>query len=488
MTLNSPFFRRLFAIYSSLVLASVILIYFSLQYALRRRLIDHPALAGLSPSELQNLLVQQGQLILPVLGLVTLLVLLAALLLAFKQAARLEAMTTAAQTIAAGDFARRVHDDSRLGLGKLAEVINQLARNSAARVSDITADRNRLAAIFAGMVEGVIDVDQDQKILHMNEAAARLLQVNLLSCKGKRIWEAVRHHEITRALDQVIATQSEISLQLSLSLSASGADEKTVLNIYAAALSDDQGKPIGAIVVLHDISELRQLERIRTDFVANASHELKTPITAIRGLSESVIDDPAVDRETLLHFMQRIHAQSLRLSQLVGDLMTISRLEAGQGEEDFSLINMQELVKRSAQAAESLVAEKRQQLRLELQEETIEVYGDRQNLSQLLDNLVDNAIKYTPEEGEICIALKSDGEDMLLQVTDTGIGISPQYQKRIFERFYRVDKARSRSLGGTGLGLSIVKNIADKHKGRLAVESYPERGSSFSFRMKQARS
>jgi two-component system phosphate regulon sensor histidine kinase PhoR len=190
-----------------------------------------------------------------------------------------------------------------------------------------------------------------------------------------------------------------------------------------------------------------------------------------------------VDRETLMRFMQRIHAQSIRLSQLVGDLMTISRLESDQGSEDFTIINFTDLVARAVQAAEPTAQGRHQVLTSELGSDRLEVLGDRQNLSQLVDNLVDNAIKYTPENGKIQVRLLKVGEEAVLEVQDTGIGISPQYIERVFERFYRVDKARSQSLGGTGLGLSIVRNIAERHGGGVSVTSQLGAGSTFRFRM-----
>jgi two-component system, OmpR family, phosphate regulon sensor histidine kinase PhoR len=240
--------------------------------------------------------------------------------------------------------------------------------------------------------------------------------------------------------------------------------------------------------VLHDVTELKHLERIRTDFVANASHELKTPITAIRGLSETVVGDDNVDRATLMHFMERIHAQSIRLSQLVTDLMTISRLESDQNIAEFTLINFSDLVNRAVTAAHAALELKQHRLVATLPEPKVEVFGDRQLLSQLVDNLLDNAIKYTLEKGQIQVRLRVDAVDMILEVEDSGIGISPQYQQRVFERFYRVDKARSQSMGGTGLGLSIVKNIAERHDGSVNVISQLGLGSTFTFRMPFAQS
>ncbi len=402
---------------------------------------------------------------------------------ALFQARSVERLELIASDISAGNFKGRVPEKNALGLKKLAEVINQLARNSASNISDITADRNRLAAIFAGMVEGVIDVDQKQKILHINEAASILLGVNSLESTGKPVWEEVRNNEIIQALDEAMKARSIVKTQIALTYPNAGNNKGSVIDIYAASLSDDSDNPIGAVVVLHDISELKSLERIRTDFVANASHELKTPITAIRGLSESVIDDEDIDQETVLHFMKRIHSQSIRLSQLVRDLLTLSRLEDDHESERFTIFNMNELVKSSVKSIESAVAEKKQKLNIDISEKKIDVYGDRDNLSQLVDNLIDNAIKYTPEKGEISIKLGVENENLLLQVSDTGIGVSPQFQQRIFERFYRVDKARSKSLGGTGLGLSIVNNIAEKHGGIVNIESQPGKGSTFSYYM-----
>jgi two-component system phosphate regulon sensor histidine kinase PhoR len=426
----------------------------------------------------ENIRQRQGQLLVYLLPLCGLLLVIAVVMAALR-AGTLDMITQAAETIALGNFESRVAESRARGMKRLANAVNMMARNSARRVSMLTADRNRLASIFTGMVEGVIDIDQSQNIIHINEAAAHLLEINAEKCSGKPFWQEIRHKSITQALDDAIKGRTVIKTTVEFQRVKDG----LVIELYVASLSDDQGQPIGAVMVLHDVSELKHLERIRTDFVANASHELKTPITAIRGLSETVIDDPEVEKSTLIQFMGRIHAQSIRLSQLVGDLMTISRLEADQGIEGFTQINFSDLVQRAVEAAENLLHSKHHTLSTDLGDRKVDVYGDRQNLSQLVDNLIDNAIKYTPEGGRIQVRLKVEGQDMVLEVQDTGIGISPQYQERVFERFYRVDKARSQSLGGTGLGLSIVRNIAEKHGGHVSVKSQLGVGSTFSFRM-----
>jgi len=412
-------------------------------------------------------------------AIVTFFVLLLAFYLSALQAMKVLELTTMADEISRGNFARRIPVGNALGLKKLAQAINQMARSSARSVTEITADRNRLATIFTCMVEGVVDVDMDQNILHINEAAVRMLSVNEKRSTGKPLWQEIRNQEIVDALDEAIKTFSVIKAQTRLDHESG----QRVVDIYAASLSDDQGEPIGAVLVLHDITELKNLERVRTDFVANASHELKTPITAIRGLTETIIGDDGVDKETMVHFIERVHAQSLRLSQLVGDLMTISRLESSYSSEDFTKINFADLVRQAVKAAQSTAEHKGHTLVSDLPSKEMELYGDRQNLSQLVDNLIDNAMKYTTDPGTIAITLKVVNQMAVLEVKDSGIGISPQYQKRVFERFYRVDKARSQSLGGTGLGLSIVKNIVEKHGGSVSVKSQLGSGSTFTVQL-----
>ena len=432
-----------------------------------------------SSSELARDIREQQTLLLGNAAVVFFIILLLSFYLAGRQAAKVTELTAVAEEISAGNFARRIPEGNNLGLKRLAEAINQMARSSARSVTEVTSDRNRLTTIFTCMVEGVIDVDMGQNILHINEAAARLLSVNEKNCLGKPLWQEIRNQEIINALDEAIRTRSVIKTQMRLNRKS----DQLVVDIYAASLSNDNGEPIGAVLVLHDVTDIKNLERIRTDFVANASHELKTPITAIRGLTETILGDDEVDRETAIHFTSRVHAQSLRLSQLVGDLMTISRLESSQNREDFSRINFTDLVRQAVRNVQMPAEEKGHELVMQLPQDEIVLCGDRQNMNQLVDNLLDNAIKYTEQPGTITVDLEKDANWATLKVQDTGLGISPQYQQRVFERFYRVDKARSQSLGGTGLGLSIVKNIIEKHGGNISVESQLGSGSSFTIKL-----
>tara|TARA_B110000858_G_scaffold198281_1_gene263700 strand:+ start:2847 stop:4649 length:1803 start_codon:yes stop_codon:yes gene_type:complete len=387
----------------------------------------------------------------------------------------LRRMTEAAEAISQGDYDRRITLSQKDELGTLAAAFNRMAKGSAQRMAEIILERNRLSSIFAGMVEGVIDVDQHQRIMHINQVAADLLGLPIDECLQQPIWEQVRTIEIITALEQALNKREIVKVQMR----RPSAEDDRVVDIYAAALHNEKNEPIGAVIVLHNISELDHLERIRRDFVANASHELKTPITAIRGLTETILDDTEMPEDTKHDFIEKVHAQSLRLSSLVTDLMTISRLESDHQEKSFHSFDLVEVVKRSVAASKEIVKEKQLDLKLELPATAMMITGENQAISQLVDNLIDNATKYTDIAGTIDISLRQENNKALLTVKDSGIGINPQLQQRIFERFYRIDKARSRELGGTGLGLSIVKNIAEQHGGTVSVESQPGIGSTF---------
>src|SRR5690606_30086121 len=239
----------------------------------------------------------------------------------------------------------------------------------------------------------------------------------------------------------------------------------------------------GAVVMLNDVTELRRLEAIRREFVANVSHELKTPITAIRGLVETVLDDEEMPADTRRDFVARIKDQSLRLSTLVTDLLTLSRLESGGELRELAPIDLRPSVRDSVTALAGMAEAKRIRVHTDLPEYPVRVLGDVESLRLLINNLFDNAIKYTPAGGEVTLRVGIEDTVARLDVIDNGIGIEPKDQERIFQRFYRVDKARSRELGGTGLGLAIVKHVCFAHGGEVGVQSVPGSGSTFSVRL-----
>lgn len=386
-------------------------------------------------------------------------------------------ITAVADAISKGDYSKRIITEQKDEIGLLAKAFNRMAENSQQRLTEMETERNRLAMIFTGMVEGVIYVNKQQQIIHINQAAAHMLNISTITSIKQPLAELIKITEITSAVEDAIAQQDVVKTQVQRQ---GNSDNIEVIDIYAAALNNDQGESVGAVVVLNDISELAYLERVRRDFVANASHELKTPITAIRGLTETILDDLLMPEEIRLRFIEKIKTQSIRLSGLVTDLMSISRLEANQSEPTFEAINLTKTLKQAMLNASNSAQEKNISISSQLGNSKMIIRGDQQEINQLIDNLIDNAIKYTPAAGNINISLIAHENQAKITVKDTGIGISHAEQQRIFERFYRIDKARSRELGGTGLGLSIVKNIVEKHHGSITVESTKGHGSSFS--------
>ncbi|MFT5559357.1 MAG: two-component system phosphate regulon sensor histidine kinase PhoR [Sphingobacteriales bacterium] len=405
---------------------------------------------------------------------------LVALILGYYFAKRFSAplikITAVAEAISKGDYSKRIITHQKDEIGLLADAFNLMAQNSEQRLNEIETDRNRLAMIFTGMVEGVIYVNEHLQIIHMNQVAAEMFNLSASSSIKQPLEEQIKVPEIVSAVQDAIAQQGVVKAQLHHDDHTKNGE---VIDIYVAALSNDLGESVGAVVVLNDISELAYLERVRRDFVANASHELKTPITVILGLAETILDYKDMPENMRTRFMGDIQTQTLRLSSLVTDLMSISRLETTQNGIVFETVDLTASVKNALTNVSNICREKKITLSNKLPNGKVLINGDKQEINQLIDNLIGNAIKYTPSLGHVSVALQVLGEQAQIIVKDTGIGISFAHQQRIFERFYRVDKARSRDLGGTGLGLSIVKNIVEKHNGTISVSSFEDHGSTF---------
>jgi two-component system phosphate regulon sensor histidine kinase PhoR len=332
--------------------------------------------------------------------------------------------------------------------------------------------------MVAGMVEGVIAVDDSDRITFTNHTARRMLGVAAgAEVRGERLWEAARVAEVPELLAE--ARRSDAAAQRELNLLLGG--REVVVRAQAHRFAD--GDRIGVVVVLHDISELRRLERIRRDFVANVSHELKTPLTSIRGYVETLLDGALHDDRNNARFLEKIEQNTQRLSHLVTDLLSLARIEAQEGSLPLERVDLHALVEQTRKRHEPAAVGRDQTLRLESCNGALQVLGDREALTQVLDNLVDNALKYTPPEGHITIRLKREPGHAVLEVEDDGIGIPAEDIERVFERFYRVDKARSRAVGGTGLGLSIVKHLVVAMKGEVEVESKVDEGSTFRVRL-----
>lgn len=405
-----------------------------------------------------------------------------ALLLGFFVARRftqpLTSMATVAEAIAEGDYSRRVDMTRQDEIGQLGQVLNYMAQNSNQRMEMINADRNRLKAILAGMVEGVVAIDQEKYVVHMNDAAKSILRTVPGQVEGQRIGEVTRMQEACQMLDDTLRNKKKSKKTLRIP-----ANQNQTVQMRASPLQNSAGETTGVVLVLHDVSDLQRLERIRRDFVANVSHELKTPIAAIRGLVETLLDDKKVSPTIRHRFLNKIQNQSTRASSVVAELLTLSRLESQGNLPEASSVDLCEIIRSHFQILLQAAEEKGINVELDLPKTAVTVFGDEEALRQMMSNLLDNAFKYTPNDGQVWVRLKKANDNAIVEVQDTGIGIESKDQDRIFERFYRVDKARSRGLGGTGLGLAIVKHIALAHGATVTVESIPGQGSTFQVTM-----
>ncbi len=389
--------------------------------------------------------------------------------------APLASMTVAAEAISRGEYQHRVGGGPRDEIGTLASAFNRMAVQLERRMETITEDRSKLLTILGGMVEGVVAVDREQAIVHLNAAAGRILGVAPEKSVGRPIWEVTRVREVSEAIAHALTEAQEVTEEVALEVS----NQERIVQLHGARLENGEGNRVGAVLVLHDVTELRRLERVRRDFVANVSHELKTPITAIRGLVDTIIDDQEMPLAVRTDFLRKAQNQAVRLSLLVTDLLTLARLESADGIVEPERLDAREVIGRSVANFRPAAEARRLTLDVQLPQEPVMVLGDPEALELLVNNLLDNAVKYTGEGGQVDVRLASADGMMQLEVADNGVGISPEHHDRIFERFYRVDQARSRELGGTGLGLSSVKHICKAHHGTISVRSTLGVGSTF---------
>jgi two-component system phosphate regulon sensor histidine kinase PhoR len=375
--------------------------------------------------------------------------------------------------IASGDDEYSVYVETHDEIGLLGAAFNHMQRKLHRRLGQLRENSERLATVLGSMVEGVIAVDADQKILLANEAGRMLLDFVTSEAVGRPLLEVTRSRAVHNAVESAFATEVPVQKEFE----SPGATRR-VLSLRATRLP---GEPCpGVMVVLHDITELRRLENLRRELVANVSHELKTPLASIKAYAETLRLGALTDPDHNMAFVIRIEEQADRLHQLILDLLQIARLEAGQETFDIGPVPVADVV--SACVSQHQGAAEQKQIRMEIDPPPapLIVLADDEGVLTILNNLVDNAIKYTPAEGTVTVRWReADNNLVALEVQDTGIGIALHDQGRVFERFFRVDKARSRELGGTGLGLSIVKHLAQAFHGSVGLQSMPKRGTTF---------
>ena len=402
---------------------------------------------------------------------------LAALLLGLLFARRITrpiaSMTRIARELSAGSYGSRVHVTRSDELGLLGQTLNELGAEITSRIAALSQEDAQLRAVLASMIEGVVAVDDSDRVAFINQAARDLLEIPAPSPEGRSLWDLAPIRELQSLLARARAAGSAEPLEVDL---FRGGKER----VFQAHASPFQGGGKGGFVlVLHDITELRRLERVRRDFVANVSHELKTPLTSIQGFVETLLSGALHDERNNVQFLQRIDANVKRLTNLVTDLLSLSRIESGQLAVERGPVDWREVLDGVLRLREPALAAKGLRLEVKGRERAVRVRGDREAMTQVLDNLVDNAIQYTSSPGLITLRLSSQDGFGLIAVEDTGIGIPSADLDRVFERFYRVDKARSSAAGGTGLGLAIVKNLVLRMEGEVRVKSVEGKGSTF---------
>jgi two-component system phosphate regulon sensor histidine kinase PhoR len=364
-------------------------------------------------------------------------------------------------------------------LGILEMQLAEMARNVAQTLAAVRVERERLEAILRGMVEGVIVTDLTGHVVLLNARARELLDLPPgVDPMGRALIELVRDPGLADLPRELASGPATLSRNLAL---RGGSGPSLQLN--AARLTADDGAPFGFVLVLHDVSELRRLETVRRDFVANVSHEIRTPLTAIKGYAETLLGPAGEQRETAIRFLQVIDRHSERLGRLIDDLLTLSDLEFGRTPPRRRPLAVEPVIDDVIQILGDRAALRGIALTTEVDAATPAVDADGDQLRQVLINLVDNAIKYTPDGGTVHLGAQgsADGADVEFAVVDTGPGIPSQDLPRLTERFFRVDKARSRELGGTGLGLAIVKHIVHAHGGRLHIASEVNVGTRVRF-------
>lgn len=387
---------------------------------------------------------------------------------------RVERLTAFSQRVAEGDFRAQSSDGTGDALDVLSDSLNQTATRLDRTIRTLTEERNLSSAILGSMVEGVLVVNAAERVVFANHSFAEILDSNVPPQSGSALVECVRQTELIGAVRKVLAGEPRVEAEI-----VTGTLRQHFFAATAASVRTTGTD--GAVLVLHDITDLRKLERVRRDFVANVSHEFRTPLTAIQGFAETLLAGAIDDPQNRGRFLEIIVEHSRRLARLTEDLLMLSKMDADRLEFETRPIAVGAFIEGCMETALPRAKDKDLRLSVNQADKIPDIAGDRRRLTEVLQNLLDNAIQYTPAGGQIMVSAGVDGEAVVFTVSDTGIGIPQAEQPRIFERFYRVDVARSREVGGTGLGLAIAKHLVEGHGGRIWVESEVGHGSQFHF-------
>ena len=386
---------------------------------------------------------------------------------------RVQAIAGVAERYSSGDLSRSTYDYGEDELGLVARVMDDSVHELGRRLDELSRDRARMEAILSGMVEGVLVVDAQGRLQLVNQAAQSMLRV-APSATGRLYLEVIRHPDIAAQLTAALRGDAVGSHEVALSRDPGRTFVARAAPVQAPAAG-------GAVLVLHDITDLRRADQIRRDFVANVSHELRTPLTAIRGYVEALLDEPG-DADNTRRFLEIIARHSTRMERLVQDLLRLARLDAKQEMLDMTRCDVQQLFSGVIADLGPAIEAKQQHVTVSVPPDASHVDGDPAKLHDIVRNLVENAVNYSPDGADLRVTSGLDGGTFVITVADSGPGIPPDDLTRVFERFYRVDKSRSRP-GGTGLGLAIVKHLVELHGGEARAENSPRGGAIFTIRL-----
>jgi len=387
----------------------------------------------------------------------------------------IEKMKEVADKFAAGDLKHRLLSPRIFELAGLADALNRMAFQLNDRIEKVVSQRNEYIAVLSSMIEGVIAIDMNERIIGINDAAVDMFHISLHDVKGKSVQEVLRNSDLNRMLNNTLNTKSTEEEDIVIF----DKDEK-IVNTFSTPIHNSTKNRIGTLLVFHDVTHARRLDIVRKDFVANVSHEIKTPLTAIKGFVETLHYCIDGDKEQAERFLKIIIKHVNRLDVILEDLLALAKLEKKEKKKEFIFEkqHIKDVLETAVQILDSKAKEKHVNIDLQCDKQIIAMM-DVTLFEQAIVNLLDNAIKYSPDEKTVWINAECDDAMISISIRDCGRGIPKEYIPRLFERFYRVDKARSRELGGSGLGLAIVKHIVKAHGGNVIVESTFGSGSTF---------
>jgi two-component system phosphate regulon sensor histidine kinase PhoR len=411
--------------------------------------------------------------------IIALLVAMGSLALSRRLSRPLEEIKKGAQHFARGELNVKLLVPPSDELGSVAEALNQMAAQLDERIRTILTQRHEQEAILASMVEGVLAVDNNDRLITLNKAGARLLGIESVTLQNQTIQEVIRNKDLQNFLAQARNTLQPIEGEIVLHTKG-----ERFIQAHGTTLIDSQGKAIGVLIVLNDVTKMHHLERVRREFVANVSHELRTPITSIKGFVETLLAGAMHEPENAVNFLNIIARQANRLNQIIEDILSLSRIE--QDEEQGKITLTRDNIKKVLQSAIQTCATKAEAKDIVLSltcPDDLQAPINARLLEEALVNLIDNAINYSQPQTQVGVEAEPTDNKVTIRVKDQGRGIAKEHLPRLFERFYRGDPSRNRKVGGTGLGLAIVKHIVQAHGGRVTVESAPGQGSTFSLHL-----